>query len=94
MCPYYFLPDIFKCLEFGDQLRLRLVSKEWNIFLLPFVFSKASDYIIGKHEGLLHKYGKFIRELEIYKLYARVTNLLSACKNTTHLVINFKFRKT
>ncbi|KAJ9090014.1 hypothetical protein DSO57_1007008 [Entomophthora muscae] len=90
MCPYYFLPDIFKHLGFDYQLRLRLVSKEWNIFLPPFVFSKTSGYIIGKHEGLLHNYGRFIRELEIYKLDARMTDLLSACKNTTRRTISLE----
>ncbi|KAJ9090513.1 hypothetical protein DSO57_1001484 [Entomophthora muscae] len=91
MLPYYFLPDIFKYLELDDQRQLRLVSKEWNGFLLPFVFSVASTNMSNERKILLRKYSGFVRELHVHKLDARMTDLLSAFKNTTYFVINLKF---
>ncbi|KAJ9066959.1 hypothetical protein DSO57_1004721 [Entomophthora muscae] len=91
MLPYYFLPDIFKYLEHKDQCQLRLVCKEWNRFLLPFVFSRLSTYIYEGFEELLRKYGEFVRELHIGELNYNIIDLIFACKNTTRLIIDFHF---
>ncbi|KAJ9054727.1 hypothetical protein DSO57_1011039 [Entomophthora muscae] len=88
MIPYYFLPNIFQYLEFDDQRQLRLVSKEWNGFLLPFVFSKFSTGMRGELEKYLRKYGEFARELCVISLDDNMIDLLSACKNTTRLYID------
>ncbi|KAJ9066943.1 hypothetical protein DSO57_1004706 [Entomophthora muscae] len=88
MIPYYFLPNIFQYLAFDDQRQLRLVSKEWNGFLLPFVFSKFSTGMRGELEKYLRKYGEFARELCVISLDDNMIDLLSACKNTTRLYID------
>ncbi|KAJ9066955.1 hypothetical protein DSO57_1004717 [Entomophthora muscae] len=88
MIPYYFLPDIFKYLESDEQRQLRLVSKEWNEFLLPFLFSKLSTDMQGVFKKFLCKYSDIVRELRVNILDANMTDLLSACKNTTRLFID------
>ncbi|KAJ9066945.1 hypothetical protein DSO57_1004708 [Entomophthora muscae] len=90
MLPYYFLPDIFQYLESNDQRQLRLVSKEWNEFLLPFVFSRLSTDMHDEFEVLLPKYSELVRELHMDSLGDNMVDLLSACKNTTRLSINLK----
>ncbi|KAJ9078350.1 hypothetical protein DSO57_1007387 [Entomophthora muscae] len=88
MIPYYFLPDIFKYLERIDQCQLRLVSREWNEFLLPFVFSRLSTHTYGGFEELLRKHSEFVKELRLGSLDDNMIDLLSACKKTTRLYIN------
>ncbi|KAJ9078352.1 hypothetical protein DSO57_1007389 [Entomophthora muscae] len=88
MIPYYFLPDIFKYLERKNQCQLRLVSREWNEFLLPFVFSRLSTGMYGGFEKLLRKYSEFVKELHLVSLDDNMIGLLSACKKTTRLFIN------
>ncbi|KAJ9078343.1 hypothetical protein DSO57_1007380 [Entomophthora muscae] len=90
MIPYYFLPKIFQYLESNDQRQLCLVSTEWNEFLLPFVFARLST---DRHDGveeLMCNYSEFVREVCVNSLDARMTELLSACNNTTRLFINLK----
>ncbi|KAJ9061097.1 hypothetical protein DSO57_1023996 [Entomophthora muscae] len=88
MLPYYYLPYIFKYLESDDQHQLRFVSKKWNALLLPFIFSKLSTDMGGELEKYLPKYSEFVRELGVNSLDAKMTDLLSACKNTTRLSID------
>ncbi|KAJ9069608.1 hypothetical protein DSO57_1016769 [Entomophthora muscae] len=89
MIPYYFLPDIFKYLELHDQRQLHLISKEWNGFLLPFVFQRLSTRMYEGFEELLRKYSEFVEELHMDSLDASMNDLLSACKITSRLFINF-----
>ncbi|KAJ9054726.1 hypothetical protein DSO57_1011038 [Entomophthora muscae] len=91
MLPYYFLPDIFQYLESNDQRQLRIVSREWNGFLLPLVFSRLSTEMYGGFEKLLRKYSEFVRELHMDSLDDNMIDLLSACKNTTRLSISLLY---
>ncbi|KAJ9054728.1 hypothetical protein DSO57_1011040 [Entomophthora muscae] len=88
MIPCYLLPDIFRYLEFDDQRQLRLVSKKWNVFLLPFVFSKFSSGMRGELEKYLRKYGEFAREVCVNSLHDSMNDLILACKNATRLFID------
>ncbi|KAJ9078353.1 hypothetical protein DSO57_1007390 [Entomophthora muscae] len=89
MIPYYFLPDIFKYLESDEQRQLRLVSKEWNGFLLTFVFSRLSTHMYDGFEKLLRKYSENVKELRLGSHDVNMIDLLSACKKTTRLYIDF-----
>ncbi|KAJ9054732.1 hypothetical protein DSO57_1011044 [Entomophthora muscae] len=88
MLPCSFYPDIFQYLESNDQRQLRLVSREWNGFLLPFGFSRLSTGIYDGFEKLLRKHSEFVKELHMYSLDDNMIDLLSACKKTTRLFIN------
>ncbi|KAJ9087494.1 hypothetical protein DSO57_1032833 [Entomophthora muscae] len=85
----YFLPDVFKYLESDEQRQLRLVSREWNVFLLPFVFSRLSTDMYEGFEELLPKYSDLVRELHVTSLDGNMADLLSGCKKTTRLMIDF-----
>ncbi|KAJ9070339.1 hypothetical protein DSO57_1009182 [Entomophthora muscae] len=93
--PTFIWNEVFGYLDHRSRCKVRLVNKQWNGVLVPLVFSLISKKFCKAPEnldGIVKKYSKYVKILEVRKIDASLYQILSCCTCVIH--VSFEYSDT
>ncbi|KAJ9070336.1 hypothetical protein DSO57_1009179 [Entomophthora muscae] len=93
--PTFIWNEVFGYLDHRSRCKVRLVNKQWNGVLVPLVFSLISKKFCKapeKLDGIVKKYSKYVRTLEVIKIDSCLYQILSCCTCVIH--VSFEYSDT